>query len=193
MSINLVKGQKINLTKESHGLSKLLVGLGWDPVKKGWFSKAQDVDIDASVFMLRNGKFTKTNDIIYYGNLKSETGAVIHTGDNLTGDAEGDDETILVDLSKIPQEVDRLIFVTNIYKADARKQHFGLVKNAYIRIADQSAPNTNIAKFNLSDNYEGYTAMIVGEVYRRDNEWKFSAIGEGTHDLGLNDMSLRYR
>lgn len=196
MSINLVKGQKIDLTKNNSGLKKLLVGLGWDPVKqgkKGFFglgSSAPDVDVDASVIMLRNDKLVSKEDLVYFGNKNSRCGGVIHTGDNLTGGGDGDDEQILIDLSKIPQDVNKIIFVTNIYECIKRKQSFGMIENAFIRIADDS--NKNIAMFNLTEDYNGKTALIVGELYRHNNEWKFNAIGEGTQDTSLSDMLRKY-
>ncbi|AVK47526.1 stress protein [Clostridium sp. MF28] len=198
MSINLVKGQKIDLTKNNNTLKKLIVGLGWDAVKQtkrglfGFGSSQQDVDVDASVFMLRNDRLTSKEDLIYFGNLKSRCGGVTHTGDNLTGDGDGDDEQIIVDLSRIPQDVNKLIFVTNIYKCIERKQNFGMIENAFIRIADYNN-NQNIAMFNLTEDYNGRTALIVGEVYRHNGEWKFAAIGEGTQDIGLGNMAERYR
>ena len=196
MSISLVKGQKIDLTKNNSGLKKMLVGLGWDPVKqgkKGFFgfgSSAPDIDVDASAIMLRNDKLVGKEDLIYFGNKNSKCGGVIHTGDNTTGGGDGDDEQILIDLTKIPQEVNKLIFVTNIYECIKRKQSFGMIENAFIRIADDS--NKNIAMFNLTEDYNGKTALIVGELYRHNNEWKFNAIGEGTQDISLTDMLKKY-
>lgn len=197
MSISLVKGQKIDLTKNNSSLKKILVGLGWDPVKqekKGFFklgSPAADVDVDASVIMLRNDILASKDDIIYFGNLKSRCGGVTHMGDNLTGSGNGDDEQILIDLSKIPQDVNKLIFVTNIYECIKRKQSFGMIQNAFIRIADNNN-NQNIAMFNLTDDYNGKTALVVGEVYRHNGEWKFAALGEGTQDICLGDMTNKY-
>lgn len=196
MAINLVKGQKIDLTKNNSSLTSLLIGLGWDPVKKsngflGMFSSAPDVDVDASVFMLRNDKLVDKNDLIFFGNLQSRCGGVRHTGDNLTGDGDGDDEQIIVELSRIPQDVNRLVFVTNIYECVKRKQHFGMIKNAFIRVADNKT-GVDIAKYNLSDDYNGFTGLIVAEVYRHNGEWKFAAVGQGTNDTGLGDMMRKY-
>ncbi|WML36892.1 TerD family protein [Clostridium sp. OS1-26] len=197
MAINLVKGQKIDLTKNNSGLKKLLVGLGWDPIKQekkgflGFGSSQADMDIDASVIMLRNDKLVDKGDIIYFGNLRSRCGGVAHMGDNLTGGGDGDDEQILIDLSKIPQDVNKLMFVTNIYNCIKRKQHFGMVKNAFIRIAD-SSNNQNIAMFNLTEDYTDKTALVVGSVYRHSGEWKFAALGEGTQDPSLSDMASKY-
>ena len=192
MAINLKKGQKIDLKKSNPGLSAIRVGLGWDPVEQGGgFLKAlfgsgqADIDCDASVF-LSNEDSTPV-DLIYFGNLRTKNDSIIHTGDNLTGEGAGDDEVILVDLDKIPAQVDKLLFVVNIYDCVRRKQNFGMIKNAYIRMADAKT-NTEIARYNLSDDYSGKTALIVGLIYRYDKTWKFSAIGEGTNDTGLNDM-----
>ena len=194
MSISLQKGQKISLTKESAGLSKIILGLGWDEVqqKRGLFSKPAPIDCDASAIVLRNGKLTNAKDVIYYGNLKHESGAIQHMGDNLTGAGDGDDEQIVVDLSKVPADVDRIVLVVNIYMARQRNQHFGLIQNAFIRTVDSSS-GREICRYNLTDNYAGMTAMIFGEVYRHDGEWKYNAMGQGTGDANLNDLALRYK
>lgn len=199
MAINLVKGQKIDLTKNNSSLDKLIVGLGWDAVTQpakgllGLFSGGNpDIDIDASVFMLRNDKFVANNDLIYFGNLKSKCGGVIHTGDNLTGEGDGDDEQIIIHLSKIPYDVNKLVVVINIYNCIKRKQHFGMIKNAFVRVADGKT-GKNIAVYNLTENYTGSTGVIVAEVYRHNEEWKFSAIGQGTNDASLLDMARRFK
>lgn len=196
MAINLVKGQKIDLTKNNSGLKKLLVGLGWDPVKQGkgflgFGTSKPNIDIDSSVIMLRNDKIKSNSDIIFFGNLKSACGGVNHMGDNLTGGGEGDDEQILVDLSRIPQDVNKLRFIVNIYECIKRKQHFGMIQHAFIRVADGNN-NQNIAMYNLTDDYNGKTALVVGEVYRHNGEWKFAAIGEGTNDTCISDMAKQY-
>lgn len=195
MSINLQKGQKIDLRKSNPGLSSISVGLGWDPVAKsgGGFLKAilggnSNIDCDASVFMLNEeGQMSNSKDLIYFGNLKSTCKSVIHTGDNLTGDGDGDDEQILVNLDKVPANIHKLLFVVNIYNCVSRKQHFGMIKNAYIRVVDQ-ANRKEIAKYNLTDDYSGKTSLIVGTIYRHNGTWKFSAIGQGSNDTGLNDI-----
>ena len=196
MSISLVKGQRIDLTKNNAGLKNLLVGLGWDPVevKRGLFGKKKvaDIDLDASVIMLKDDKLQNKDDLIYFGNLKSKCGGVIHTGDNLTGEGDGDDEQILIDLSKIDKEVNKLVFVINIYACESRKQDFGMIKNAYIRIADNSSKK-ELIKYNLTDNYSGKTALIVGEVYKHNGEWKFAALGEGTNHVRLSDIAADYK
>lgn len=192
MSINLKKGQKIDLKKSNPGLSEIKVGLGWDPVKQsGGFLKSlfgsgsADIDCDASIFLL--DKDSNPIDLVYFGNLRTRNDSIIHTGDNLTGDGDGDDEVILVDLERISDRVDKLLFVVNIYDCIRRKQHFGMIENAYIRIIDVKG-RSEIARYNLSDDYNSKTALVVGEIYRYNGTWKFSAIGEGTNDTGLSDM-----
>ena len=193
MSINLKKGQKIDLRKSNPGLSAVRVGLGWDPVEQGgggflkslFGSGKADIDCDASVFLL-NGD-SKPVDLIYFGNLRTRNDSIIHTGDNLTGEGEGDDEVILVYLDRIDPNVDKLLFVVNIYDCVRRGQDFGMIQNAYIRIMD-AKNNSEIARYNLSDDYRGKTGLLVGLIYRYNGTWKFNAIGEGTRDTGLNDM-----
>ncbi len=200
MAVNLKKGQKISLVKaDGKKLTNLMVGLGWDAAAepsggffKKLFSGKKDIDCDASVFLCRDGKLTNVNDIVYFGNLTHKSGAVEHMGDNLTGDGEGDDEEILVNLDKLPAEYDKLVFVVNIYKGVERKQHFGMIANAFIRIVDKDT-GEELCRFNLSDDYNGMLAMITGEVYRRGNEWKFNAIGSGTKDPGLTELSRRFQ
>ncbi|HBE9449937.1 TPA: TerD family protein [Clostridioides difficile] len=196
MSINLSKGDKIDLKKSNPGLSNILVGLGWDPVQQsgGGFLKSlfgggqADIDCDASVFMLnQEGKLSGIKDLIYFGNLKSACKSVLHTGDNLTGEGTGDDEQILVNLDKVPSNIHKLLFVVNIYNCVDRKQHFGMIENAYIRVEDQGNKK-EIAKYNLSDNYSEKTTLIVGAIYRKDGSWQFKAIGEGTKDAGLKEV-----
>ena len=199
MGVNLKKGQKVNLLKsDGRKLVKLMVGLGWDAQEQpqGFFNRLfngkPNFDCDASVFVCQDGKFVDKDDLVYFGNLEHFTHAVKHMGDNLTGEGEGDDEQIFVDLSKLPDTYDRLIFVVNIYHATERKQDFGMIKNAYIRIID-SESNEELCRFNLSENYNGMLSMIAGEVYRRGNDWKFNAIGNGTKDEGLEQLSKRFR
>ncbi len=194
MSVSLQKGQKVNLSKENAGLSNVIIGLGWDEAtrKTGFFApKPQPIDCDASALLLKNGKLTNIGDLVYYGNLQHQSGTVRHMGDNLTGAGDGDDEQILVDLARVPAEYDRIVIVVNIYEALKRNQHFGLIENAYIRLVD-GRNNNEMCKFNLTENYSGMTAMIFGEVYRHNGEWKFNAIGQGTQDPGLNELKNRY-
>jgi len=195
MSVSLQKGQKVSLTKENTGLSKVIVGLGWDEVqaKGGFFSrKAQAIDCDASAILLRNGKLCSNKDVVYFGNLVHDSGTVQHMGDNLTGAGDGDDEQIIIDLAKIPAEYDRIVIVVNIYEAVKRNQHFGMIQNAFIRLVD-NRNNNEMCRYNLTDNYSGMTAMIFGEVYRYNGEWKFNAIGQGTNDPGLGELVRRYQ
>lgn len=194
MAISLQKGQKISLSKESAGLSNIMVGLGWDEVKRsrGFFApKPQAIDCDASAIMLRGGKLVDRSDLVYFGNLSHRSGTVNHLGDNLTGAGEGDDEQILIDLSRMPQEYDRIVIVVNIYEAVKRKQHFGMIENAFCRVVDGKT-NQELCRYNLTEDYSGMTAMIFGEVYRHNNEWKFNAVGQGTNDPGLGELCKRY-
>ena len=194
MGISLKKGQKISLTKEKPGLQKIIVGLGWDEIerKKSFFRlRTANIDCDASAIMLKNDKLTQNKDLVYYGNLKHYTGSVIHTGDNLTGEGEGDDEQIIVDLKSVPEVYNKIVIVVNIYDAVARDQHFGMIRNAFIRIVDAST-NTELCKYSLTDDYSSMTALIFGELYRNNGEWKFNAIGQGTKDGSLSTLCGRY-
>ena len=199
MSISLQKGQKINLTKsDGSKLTKLMIGLGWDAAKQegGFFGKIfgskKDIDCDASVIMCQNGRLkSREDDIVYFGNLEHKSGSVKHMGDNLTGEGEGDDEQIKIDLDRVPSNYDKMIFVVNIYKAVERQQHFGMIANAFIRVVDDTT-GEEICKYNLTDKYDGKLAMVVGEVYKKNGEWKFNAIGQGTEDTGLKTLSDRF-
>ena len=195
MSVSLQKGQKVSLSKENAGLSQVIAGLGWDEVeraRKGLFApKPQPIDCDASALLLRNGKLVDKADIIYFGNLRHKSGTVQHMGDNLTGAGDGDDEQIVIDLANLPAEYDRIVLVVNIYQAVQRQQHFGLIENAFIRIVDAKT-NQEMCKYNLTEDYSGMTAMIFGEIYRHNGEWKFNAIGQGTNDPGLGELVNRY-
>lgn len=201
MAISLEKGQKIDLTKGNAGLSQLLVGLGWDPVSKkgggflgGLFGGGggSNIDCDSSVLLLENDRFTDKKNCIFFGNLKSKDGSVVHTGDNLTGEGAGDDEQILIDLKKVPQAINKLVFVVNIYDCVSRKQDFGMIQNAFIRVVDQTNSN-ELVRYNLKENYQGKTSLIVGEIYRNGAEWKFSAVGNGTSDTSITDVVKRYQ
>jgi len=187
VAISLSKGGNVSLTKEVPGLKNILVGLGWDARS----TDGADFDLDASCFMLgANGKVRKDSDFIFYNNLKSDDGAVEHTGDNRVGDSEGDDEIIYVNLDLIPQTVDKLAFTVTIHEADIRHQSFGMVSNAYIRIVDR-ATNKEILRYDLSEDASTNTAMIFGEVYRHNGEFKFRAVGQG-YDGGLRPLALNY-
>ena len=202
MGVNLQKGQKVNLKKsDGQALSRIRIGLGWDPVKQekkgGLFGSifggsAPDIDCDASVIVCRGGRLAGKDDVVYFGNLKHPSGAIVHTGDNLTGEGEGDDEQILVDLTAVPADYDKLVFVVNIYDCESRKQDFGMIANAFIRICDERT-GEEFCRYNLSESYAGMTAMIFGEIYRHNGEWKFNAIGQGTKDKGLNELARRYQ
>lgn len=201
MTVNLQKGQKVDLTKGNTGLRNIMVGLGWDEAENrsakggifgGLFSgKPAAIDCDATAFLCKNGKVNGKADVVYFGNLRHSTGSVIHQGDNLTGEGDGDDEQILVQLNNIPADYDKIVFVVNIYQARERKQDFGMIENAFIRIVDADT-NKELLKYNLSENYDGMTAMIFGEVYRHENEWKFAAIGQATRDNSIGELLKMY-
>ena len=190
-----VKGQKVSLSKENAGLSTVVVGLGWDEVeqkRKGFFApKPQPIDCDAFAILLKNGKLVDNNDVVYFGNLTHYTQSVRHMGDNLTGAGDGDDEQIIVDLNSVPGEYDRIVIAVNIYQARERKQHFGMIQNAFIRLVD-GRNNSEMCIYNLTENYSNQTAMLFGEVYRHNGEWKFNAVGQGTTDNSIGEFARRY-
>ena len=176
MAVSLSKGQKVDLTKGNPGLTKILVGLGWDTNK---YDGGSDFDLDAAAFLLgADGKVTSDEDFVFYNNLKHKSNSVEHLGDNLTGAGEGDDEEIKVDLSKVPANIEKIDFTVTIHEADARKQNFGQVSNAFIRIVDE-ANNKELIRYDLGEDFSIGTAIIVGELYRHNGEWKFNAIGSG--------------
>lgn len=176
MPINLSKGQKVDLTKGRAGLSKIMVGLGWDV---NTFDSGTDFDLDASAFLVgANGKCPSDKDFIFYGNLEHKSESVKHMGDNLTGDGEGDDEQVFVELGKIPANIDKVGFTVTIYDADGRRQNFGQVSNAFIRIVNM-ANDEELIRYDLGEDFSIETAIIVGELYRHNGEWKFNAIGSG--------------
>lgn len=188
MSVKLQKGQKVSLSKEQPGLSRIVVGLGWDEVK-GYGQ--QDVDCDAIAILLGNGYTSTIRDVVFYNNLTHSSLAVKHMGDNLTGGGDGDDEQIVIDLNALPQFIDRIVIAVTIYQAAQRRQHFGMVENAFIRLVN-STTNQEICHYRLTENYSGCTAMIFGEVYKHNGEWKFNAIGQGTSDNSVLDVASRY-
>ncbi len=195
MSVNLQKGQKVDLTKSNAGLKTIVVGLGWDeaPKKFSLFSRQEDIDCDASALLIgASGKLETPNDVVYYGNLTHMSGSVRHCGDNLTGAGDGDDEQIIVELNRVPANYTKIVFTVTIYQARERKQQFGMIRNAFIRVVDADN-GKELCKFNLSENYDGRTAMVFGEVYRHNGEWKFGAIGEPTNDNGIGEMVERFR
>ena len=176
MAISLQKGAKVDLTKGNPGLSKLIVGLGWDTNK---YDGGADFDLDAAAFLLGgNGKVVSDTDFVFYNNLNHSSGAVVHQGDNLTGDGEGDDEQIKIDLAKIPASYDKVDFTVTIHDAEARKQNFGQVSNSFIRIVNELDGN-ELMRFDLGEDFSVETAVIVAELYRNGAEWKFNAIGSG--------------
>jgi tellurium resistance protein TerD len=176
MAISLSKGQKVDLTKGNPSLKNIMVGLGWDV---NAFDSGADFDLDAAAFMVgANGKCPSEKDFIFYGNLVHPSESVKHMGDNLTGAGEGDDEQIEVDLTKIPANIERVAFTVTIYDADVRRQNFGQVSNAFIRIVDE-ATDTELIRYDLGEDFSIETAIVVGELYRHNGEWKFNAIGSG--------------
>lgn len=192
MSVSLVKGQKVNLQKEDGtNLNKVIVGLGWDTNK---YDGQAAFDLDASAFLLTsNGKVRSDKDMIFYGNLKSLDESVEHTGDNLTGEGDGDDEQIKIDLSKIPADVEAIAVTVTIYDAENRKQTFGQVSNAFARIVDQDS-NSEVIRYDLGEDYSTETALVVAKIYRHNGNWKIEAVGSGYNnglaglgkDFGVN-------
>ena len=189
MAISLQKGQRVSLSKESkEGLNRVIVGLGWDEAKqpqtKGFLAslfgggEPQAIDCDASALLLQDGKLRNWKDVVYFGALRHGSGAVQHMGDNLTGAGEGDDEQIEVDLSKVPANIERIAFTVTIYDADVRRQNFGQVQNAYIHIQDMVS-GADLIRYDLGEDFSIETAIVVGELYRHNGEWKFNAIGSG--------------
>ena len=176
MPINLQKGQKVSLTKGNPGLKNIMIGLGWDVNR---YDGGADFDLDAAVFMLgENGKTPTSDEFIFYGNLVHKSGAIEHMGDNLTGQGDGDDEQIKVDLTKVPDNIQKMDFTVTIYEADKRHQNFGQVDNAYIRIVDENTKE-ELIRYDLGEDFSIETAVVVGEIYRYNGEWKFNAIGSG--------------
>ncbi|MCL7422115.1 MAG: TerD family protein [Methylobacter sp.] len=175
MAVSLSKGGNVNLSKEAPGLNKIQVGLGWD----ARVTDGAAFDLDASCFLVKaDGKVRSDADFCFYNNKNVADGAVVHMGDNQTGDAEGDDETVKVELSKVPADVDKVVFSVTIHEADTRNQNFGQVAKAYIRIVNEEN-GSEIARFDLSEDASIETAMIFGEIYRHGTDWKFKAVGQG--------------
>ncbi len=175
MAVSLSKGQNVSLTKESPGLKKVLFGLGWDMRK----TDGSGFDLDASAFVLdESGKVLSDQHFVFYNNLKDPSGAVTHTGDNLTGEGEGDDEQIIIELGLMTPNAAKVSFVVTIHEAEARKQNFGQASNAFIRAVNADS-NQEIVRYDLSEDASIETAMIFGELYRHNNDWKFKATGQG--------------
>lgn len=176
MAVSLAKGQKVDLTKSNPGLSKVIVGLGWDTNK---YDGGNDFDLDTSAFLIgENGKTLSEGDFVFYGNLNHTSGSVSHLGDNRSGEGEGDDEQIEVDISKIPSNITKIAFTVTIHEAVQRDQNFGQVSNAFIRVFNETT-NEELIRYDLSEDYSIETAIVVGELYRHNTEWKFAAIGSG--------------
>lgn len=187
MPISLSKGQKVDLTKTNPGLTKVQIGLGWDVNK---YDGGNSFDLDTAAFLLdSNGKVKDQSDFIFYGNLSHISGAVVHKGDNLTGGGDGDDEQILINLSKVPADVQKIDFTATIYQAEERRQNFGQVSNAYIRVMDDS--NKELIRYDLGEDFSIETAVVVGELYRNGSEWKFNAISSGFQG-GLKALCANY-
>jgi tellurium resistance protein TerD len=187
MAISLQKGGNVNLSKEAPGLAKMVVGLGWDTRS----TDGAPFDLDGSVFLLKpDGKVRGDADMVFYNNLKSVEGSVAHSGDNRTGVGDGDDESVTIDLSKVPADVDKIAVCVTIHDADARRQNFGMVPKAFVRCVNASG-NTEIARFDLSEDGSTETAMVFGEVYRAAGDWKFRAVGQGFKG-GLGPMARNY-
>ena len=188
MAISLTKGKKVDLTKSNPGLKNVLVGLGWDINR---FDSGSDFDLDASAFLVQeNGKVSGDQDFIFYSNLEHPSGAVVHLGDNRTGAGDGDDEQITVDLSKVPENIARIAFTVTIYDAESRRQNFGQVANAFIRLVNADT-DEEIVRYDLGEDFSIETAMVVGELYRHNGEWKFNAIGSG-YQGGLAALCENY-
>lgn len=176
MPINLSKGQKVDLTKGNPGLKNIMVGLGWDV---NAFDTGSEFDLDAAAFLLGdNGKVTKSEDFVFYGNLKDPSGSVQSMGDNRTGAGEGDDEQIKVDLSMVPANISKIAFTVTIYDAENRRQNFGQVSNAFIRLCNEEN-GEELVRYDLSEDFSIETAVVLGELYKNNGEWKFNAIGSG--------------
>lgn len=176
MAISLQKGQKVDLTKTNPGLKKVIVGLGWDVNK---YDGGSEFDLDAAAFLLSDaGKVNNESDFVFYNNAKHPSGAVIHMGDNLTGEGDGDDEQIKIELANIPNEITKIDFTVTIHEAEVRKQNFGQVSNAYIRICNEET-GEELIRYDLGEDFSIETAVVVAELYRNNNEWKFNAVGSG--------------
>ncbi|MEK4229769.1 TerD family protein [Solibacillus sp. FSL H8-0538] len=189
MVVSLAKGQKVDLTKTNPGLTKVNVGLGWDVNK---YDGGNEFDLDATIFLLEaSGKVAGPEGFIFYNNTVGGNGSVVHSGDNLTGDGDGDDEVVKIDLAAVPASIEKITFAVTIHDAENRGQNFGMVSNAYIRIFNESS---ELIRYDLGEDFSIETALVVGELYRHSGEWKFAAIGSG-YQGGLaalcNDFGLQ--
>lgn len=187
MSISLAKGGNVSLSKEAPGLTRILIGLGWDERA----TDGTEFDLDASAFILGgNDKVRSDSDFIFYNNLRSSDGSVEHAGDNRTGGGDGDDEQIKVDLSRVPADVQKVAVTVTIHEGEGRRQNFGMVSNAFIRVVDE-ASGREITRYDLNEDASVETAMIFGEVYRNGTDWKFRAVGQGFKG-GLGPLARNY-
>ena len=176
MAVSLQKGQKVDLTKGNPGLSKVIIGLGWDTNK---YDGGAEFDLDAAAFLLNDtGRVRADNDFIFYNNLSDATGSIKHLGDNRTGEGAGDDEQIRIELANVPGDIDKVAFTVTIDQADERQQNFGQITNAFIRVFNEDS-NEELVRYDLSEDFSIETAVVVGELYRHNTEWKFSAVGSG--------------
>lgn len=188
MPVCLSKGQKVSLTKDNPGLKKVVVGLGWDVNR---YDTGGDFDLDASAFLLtESGKVARQEDFVFYGNPKDPSGAVQHMGDNRTGEGEGDDEQIVIDLTKVPSNITKIAITVTIYDAEGRRQNFGQVNNSFIRIYDEQN-NQELLRYDLEEDFSIETAAVFGELYKNNGEWKFNAIGSG-YQGGLAALCASY-
>lgn len=188
MPVSLQKGEKVSLTKGNPGLSKVVVGLGWDVNQ---FDTGGDFDLDTSAFLLtENGRVSQQSDFVFFGNLVHPSGSVTHMGDNLTGAGDGDDEQIKIDLSKIPANITKIAFTVTIYDAETRRQNFGQINNAFIRIYNEIT-GEEILRYDLGEDFSIETAAVFGELYKHGSEWKFNAIGSG-YQGGLAALCASY-
>ncbi len=188
MPISLQKGQKVDLTKSNPGLIKVGVGLGWDVNR---YDGTADFDLDAAAFLVgADGKVKSDYDFIFYNNLKHSSESVEHMGDNLTGEGEGDDEQVQIDLSLVPQDIHKIAFTVTIHEAEERRQNFGQVSNAFIRLFRQENEE-ELIRYDLGEDFSVETAVVVGELYRHNGEWKFNAIGSGFQG-GLRALCLNF-
>ena len=187
MSVSLSKGGNVSLDKVAPGMSKVLVGLGWDERA----TEGAEFDLDASIFLLKSdGKVRSDDDFIFYNNLISSDGSVVHQGDNRTGEGDGDDEAVKIDFSKVPADVNKISVTVTIHDGVNRGQNFGQVANAFIRIVNDDS-NEEVARYDLSEDYSVETAMIFGEIYRHNGEWKFKAVGQG-YEGGLKALATGF-
>jgi tellurium resistance protein TerD len=187
MAISLQKGGNVNLSKEAPNLTKVIIGLGWDPRS----TDGAPFDLDGSAFLLKSdSKVRNDSDFIFYNNLKSADGAVVHNGDNTTGQGEGDDETVTVDLPRVSPDIDKISFCVTIHEAESRRQNFGMVGKAFIRCLNANG-NAEIARYDLSEDSSTETAMIFGELYRAGGDWKFRAVGQG-YNGGLGPLARSF-